>query len=82
MSDEDRNIFVESYKLYDRWRETEISTPAQWEQITKDFYQLVDSHQGSRLALRLAIGLMDTFDDLYGGGKKPDIPDYFGRGDI
>jgi stage V sporulation protein B len=39
-------------------------------------------HPESRLALRLAIGLMDTIDDLYHDGQAPAVPDYIGRADL
>lgn len=82
MPEEDAKIFGEAYKLYEKWRGTDIHTLDQWCQLTNEMYDLVEKHVDSRLALRLAIGIMDTFDDLYRDGQKPPMPDYFGRSDL
>lgn len=82
MPEEDAKIFAEAYNLFDKWRGTEIHTLDQWCQLTNEVYDFVVEHVESRLALRLAIGIMDTFDDLYKDGQKPPMPDYFGRSDL
>ena len=79
---DDAKIFGEAYELYERWRVTDISTPEQWMRITNEFHEFACRHPGNRLAMRLAVSLMDTFDDMYRNGKKPDMPDYFGRSDL
>ena len=50
--------------------------------MTTEFHDFILRHNESRLALRLAIGIMDTFDDLYRDGAVPAVPDYFGRNDL
>ena len=82
MPEEESMIFGEAYRFYEKWRGTEIRTPEQWALLTAELHNFVLDHAGNRLALRLAAGLMDTFDDLYKGGQKPEIPDYFGRSDL
>ena len=82
MPEEDAKIFAEAYQLYEKWRGVEIRTPEQWLQVTGEFHGLVCRHEGSQLALRLAIGLMDTFDDLYRDGAVPAVAGYFGRSDL
>ena len=82
MPEEDAKIFEEAYRLYDKWRSVMISTPEEWVKLNHDLEGLVTRYQESRLALRLAIGLFDTFDDLYKDGKQPAVPDYFGRSDL
>ena len=82
MSEEDAKIFQEAYQLYDKWRGVQIRTGEQWIQVTNEMQQLCLDHPGNRLAMRLAIGLMDTIDDLYHDGAVPAFPDYFGRSDL
>ena len=82
MSEDDRNIFAWIYHCYAKWRAIQITELAQWQQLTAELHGFVCQHKDSRLALRLAIGIMDTFDDLYHDGNKPPRPDYFGRTDI
>lgn len=82
MPEEDAKIFGEAYELYEKWRSVEIRRPEQWLEATNDFHGLVCRHEGNQLALRLAISLMDTFDDLYKDGNVPAVPDYIGRSDL
>ena len=71
MPEEDGKTFYDIYQLYEKWRGIEINTLDLW-----------IAHGSSPLAVRLAIGVMDTFDDLYKDGLKPAIADYFGRSDL
>lgn len=82
MSEEDAKIFQEAYQLYDKWRGVQIRTGEQWIQVTNEMKKLCLDHPGNRLAMRLAIGLMDTIDDLYHDGAVPAVPDYIGKGDL
>ena len=82
MPEEDGKIFGEAYELYEQWRSTLIETPEQWIQVTNEMHDFVCRHNSSRLALRLATGIMDTLDDLYKGGQRPPMADYLGRSDI
>lgn len=82
MPEEDAKIFGEAYALYEKWRSVLITELDQWLQITNEFHQFVERNSGNPLALRLATGIMDTFDDMYRNGKQPVIPDYIGRGDL
>ena len=82
MPEEDAKIFQEAFTLYDKWRGIQIRTAEQWLQVTNDMQQLCLDHPGSRLAMRLSIGLMDTIDDLYHDGSVPAVPDYIGRSDL
>ena len=82
MPEEDAKIFQEAYQLYDKWRGVEIRTGEQCIQVTCEMQKLCMDHPGNRLAMRLAIGLMDTIDDLYHDGAVPAVPDYFGRSDL
>ena len=82
MPEEDAKTFGEAYQLYEKWRSVRIETEAQWIQITQEFHDFVVRNGSSGLALRLATSIMDHFDDLYLHGKKPEIRDYIGRGDL
>ena len=50
--------------------------------MTNEFHEFVCRNGTSRLALRLAVGIMDTLDDLYKGGQRPPVADYLGRSDL
>ena len=82
MPEEDAKVFGEAYGLYEKWRGILIETPEQWIQVTNEFHEFVVRNGTSRLALRLAVGIMDTLDDLYKGGQRPPMADYLGRGDL
>ena len=82
MPEEDGKIFGDAYALWDKWRGMRIERKEQWLQVTEELHGFVCRHESSRLALRLAIGIMDTLDDLYKGGQVPAVPDYIGRGDL
>lgn len=82
MPEEDGKIFGEAYELYQKWRSVLIDTPEKWLMVTDDIQAFVSRHDESRLALRLAIGVIDTLDDLYRGGKRPPMADYLGRSDL
>ena len=82
MPEEDAKIFGEAYEIWQQWRSVLITELSQWEQLTADFEGLAVRHPESRLALRLAIGMMDSFDDLYKDGRKPAVADYIGREDL
>ena len=82
MPEEDGKTFYDIYQLYEKWRGIEINTIDLWMAVTNELYDFVVAHGSSPLAVRLAIGVMDTFDDLYKDGLKPAIADYFGRSDL
>ena len=82
MPEEDRKIFGEAYELYEKWRSQLIETPEQWLEVTAGIHDFYARHEGSALALRLAVGIWETLDDLYRNGKRPVMPDYIGRSDL
>ena len=82
MPEEEAQIFGEAYRLYEKWRSVKMTAPEQWQQMTEELHGFVCRHPESRLALRLAIGIMETMDDLYRNGKTPEFADYFGRSDL
>ena len=78
---DDVKTFGDAYELYEKWRTTEISGD-QWIQMHNEFQQFYLDHGKSDLALRLAVSLTETIGELYRDGKKPVMPDYFGREDL
>ena len=82
MPEEDAKIWGDVYALYEKWRSVLITDLSQWLQITNDFHEIVVRYNGNPLALRLANGAMEAFDDMYRNGKQPVMPDYIGRGDL
>lgn len=83
MSNEDREIFADAFKLFDKYRSIEMKED-DWKRFVKDVGMFAEKHkwQENPLAHRIGMALIDTFDDLYKAGKKPEIPDYFGREDL
>lgn len=81
---EDAKIFGECYELYEKHRSVLIETDEQWTALVLDVRDFAERNdwRNNPLANRLALSLLDTFNDLYRNGKKPAIPDYFGRSDL
>ena len=82
MSDEDKRIIGEAVRIYDKWRGIVLTELDQWCSLTNEFWEFGCRHADSRLALHLSVAFMSVFDDLYHDGKKPEVPDYFGRSDM
>lgn len=81
---EDAKIFGECYELYEKYRPVLIETDEQWAALAEDVRQFAERNdwRNNPLANRLALSLLDTFNDMYRDGKKPVMPDYFGRSDL
>jgi hypothetical protein len=45
-------------------------------------YAQAHNWQENPLVFNLLNAVMETFDDLYRGGKVPKIPNFFGRSDL
>ena len=84
MPDEDGNIFAEACRIYEKYRWTEMKSPEQWMELADEVRDFAEKHRWreNALALRAGMMLMDVFSDMYRDGKKPEIPDYFGRSDL
>lgn len=84
MPDEDGKIFAEACRIYEKYRWTEMKSPEQWTALADEVRDFAEAHRWREnpLAMRAGMMLMDVFDDLYRNGKKPEIPDYFGRSDL
>ena len=50
--------------------------------ITAEFYTVIHRHPGNRLAIHLATGIMEHFDEMYRNGNKPKMPSFIGREDL
>jgi hypothetical protein len=61
-----------------------MKSPEQWTALADEVRDFAEAHRWREnpLAMRAGMMLMDVFDDLYRNGKKPEIPDYFGRSDL
>lgn len=81
---EDAKIFGECYEIYEKYRSVLIETDEQWTELAEDVRQFAERNdwRNNPLANRLALSLLDTFNDMYRDGKKPVMPDYFGRSDL
>ena len=84
MPEEDAKIFSEAFEIYNKYRWTEMKTPEQWEALTNEVGAFADRHQWrtNQLTKRIGHMLLDIFSDMYRNGRKPSIPDYFGRDDL
>jgi len=83
MPEEDNRIFGEVYEIYNKYR-WKILTEDDFHQLTAEIAAFAEAHkfQENPLADRMALMLIDTFNDMYSGGKVPHVPDYFGRSDL
>ena len=84
MPDEDAKIFSEAFRIYNKYRWTEMKTDDQWISLSNEVRDFAEAHRWrtNALALRISFMLLDVFNDLYKNGRKPEIPDYFGRSDL
>lgn len=84
MPEDDAKIFQDAFAIYNKYRWTEMTSPEQWMAFSEDVRDFARAYNWARnpLAKRIAQMLLDLFNDLYKGGKKPAIPDYFGRSDL
>jgi hypothetical protein len=83
MQEDDMRIFQEAFALYNRfrWRKLEDED---FVQLFRELSEFAAGHdfQNNPLAFRISMMIFDVFNDLYGNGKVPVIPDYFGRSDL
>ena len=84
MNELETKAFKLVYNFYAKWRDIIIETQAQWDQFAADVGQLsrdldIDNNP---LGWHLMEAALETFNDLYRGGKVPVPAGYFGRDDI
>lgn len=84
MPEEDAKVFQDAFGIYNKYRWTEMQSDAQWEALWADLKEFAEAHRWreSVLARAMVAMLTDVFCEMYRGGKKPVIPDYFGRSDL
>lgn len=84
MPDEDAKIFSEAFEIYNKYRWAEMTSDDQWIAFTDDVRDFADKHKWKEntLAARIGVMLLEVFSELYRDGKKPVIPNYFGRDDL
>lgn len=84
MPEEDGKIFQEAFGIYNKYRWEEIKTPERWKELMDEIRDFAVRYRYAEnvLAVHMSCMLIDTFNDLYKDGKKPVIPDYFGRNDL
>ena len=83
MTDKDQAVWAEIIRIYDRYRSTEMHED-DWKTFVREVAAFAEKndYKNNPLVNRLGMALFDIFDDLYRGGKTPEIPDYFGRDDL
>jgi hypothetical protein len=83
MPDEDEKIFGDIYRIYNEYRWRKLAED-DFIRMTNEVAAFAEIHRWKEnpLAFRLAQAILDTFNDMYAGGKVPKIPDYFGRSDL
>jgi len=84
MPEEDAKIFAEAYDIYSKFRWTEMKADVQWMALAEACRDFAEKHRWREnpLAFRIATAVLDALGDMYSNGKKPKIPDYFGRDDL
>ena len=81
MSEQEKNDFRVIYNFYDRWRSTIIETDDQWCDFALDIAKT--SEELSRpFGWHLLDAVINTINDLYRNGAKPDAVGYLGRADL
>lgn len=83
MPEDDGKIFWEISELYAKYRWKEMK-PEDFIEMTGEMAAYAQAHnwQENPLVFNLLNAVMETFDDLYRGGKVPKIPNFFGRSDL
>ena len=83
MPEEDERIFGEIWGIYSKYRWKQLG-PDDFISLTKEVAAFAELHKWREnpLARYLGEAMIDTFNDLYSGGKVPKIPDYIGRSDL
>ena len=83
MPEDDARIFGEAYELWNKWRWQEIHDN-KWIEFAQDLgtFASRNNWKDNPLTDRLTSALFDAIGDLYVNGKRPMIPDYFGRSDL
>ena len=84
MPEDDAKVFQDAFSLYNKYRWAEMKSPEQWMAFADEVRDFAEAHRWREnpLTERMGMMLMDLFNDLYENGKKPPIPDYFGRSDL
>ena len=84
MNDREKESFQIVFRFYEKWREQIIETDEQWNAFAEDVRLMgldldIDHNP---LGWHLMYGVLETFNDLYKGGRKPVPAGYFGRDDL
>ena len=84
MPEEDAKVFSEAYDIWNLYRWTEMKTDDQWIALAEACRDFAEKHRWREnpLVFRIATAMIDALSDMYANGKKPKIPDYFGRDDL
>ena len=84
MNENEEKAFRAVYQFYQKWRETVIETDDQWLEFGREIGSLsvLTDSEHNLLAMHLICAVIETFSDLYRGGRKPMPANYFGRDDL
>ena len=84
MNELETKAFRLVYNFYAKWRDIMIETQSQWDQFAEDVGRLARDLDidHNPLGWHLMEAVLETFNDLYQGGKIPVPSGYFGRDDI
>ena len=84
MPDDDAKVFQDAFEIYNKYRWTEMTSDTQWMTLADEVRDFAVRHRwrDNPLAMRAGMMILDVFNDLYCDGKRPAMPDYFGRGDL
>ena len=83
MPDEEKKILAEAFQLYEKYRSIEMKAE-DWVNFSDElaFYEAKWNWKENPLAKHIGAAIIEALGEMYRDGKKPDIPDYFGRSDL
>ena len=84
MTDKEREIFRDFYKVYEKYRDHLLETDDDWKRFATDVCTLGAKHdwEHNPLASNLAMCVLDTFNEMYKDHQHPEIAGFFDRGDL
>lgn len=83
MPEDEKKILTEAFSLYEKYRSIEMKVE-DWVNFANNlaFFEVKWHWEENPLAKHIGAAIIEALGDMYRDGKKPAIPDYFGRDDL
>lgn len=84
MTEKERKIFQDFYKVYDKYRDRVLESDDDWKEFVTEVCALGVKHgwETDPLANHMAMCILDTFNDMYKDHQQPAPVGFFDRGDL